>query len=102
MMLTLFLAGFTVWRAYFLEGAPYHSILWNGAVVLLLICFVSLLRIIITAYKFDTLQRHQMRLLGEQKLWMRCSASHRIGHEAINLMDAFGMRPNTSSSGLIG
>ena len=95
MCLTLFLAGFISWRVYFItDSLPYESILWNGAVVLLLICVVSLVRVIITAYAFDTLQRHQMRLLGEQKLWMRCSASHRIGHEHMDLTKAFGLQPH--------
>ena len=93
MALTMFLAVFTAWRAYFIQdrGLPYESILWNCAVVLLLICLVSLLRIIQTAYAFETLQAEQMRLLGEQKLWMRCNASRQIGHEHRDLRKAFGL-----------
>ena len=91
------LAGFISWRVYFIDGVPYESILWNGAVVFLLICLIPLVRILITAFKFEELQREQMRLLGTQKLWMRCKASKAIGYPKKDLTKWEHIEPSESN-----
>ena len=71
-LLTISLSIFILYRVYFIDGFPLRSILFNGCIMLAIICVVSLMRIAITGWKFDVLQRTQQRLLGEQKFFMRC------------------------------
>merc|ERR1712218_54836 len=64
----------------------------NESVVLMFICLISLIRIAITGYAFQSLQASQERLLGEQKLWIRCSVAQNIGAETIDVKEAnFGL-----------
>eukprot|EP01083_Nonionella_stella_P006391 18542_1 len=79
LVLAVSLALFVLYRVYLMEGNPLQSVLFNGTVVLCIICLVSLLRIANTGHKFETLQDTQVTLLGEQKFFMRCSKHVRPG-----------------------
>jgi len=92
MLATVSLAGFILYRVYFGTANPEQSILFNGTVVLMFICLVSLIRIAITGYQFESLQESQERLLGEQKLWVRCKVAQNIGAETAHVKEAnFGL-----------
>merc|ERR1712176_1354671 len=91
MIATVSLSFFVLYRVYFGEKAE-QSILFNGTVVLMFICLLSLIRIAITGYQFQSLQEAQERLLGEQKLWVRCKVAQNIGAETEHVKEAnFGL-----------
>eukprot|EP01084_Bolivina_argentea_P080509 145824_1 len=89
MVITVALSFFLLYRVFFIDGVAVESILFNGTVILMLICLVSLIRIAITGYDFENLQKMQQRLLGEQKLWMRCNVAESIGVEVADVKIAF-------------
>eukprot|EP01084_Bolivina_argentea_P191759 329356_1 len=73
LLLMISLSIFLLYRVFFIDGNPLQSILFNGLTMLCIICLVSLIRIAITGYKFEAIQKMQEKLLGEQRFFMRCS-----------------------------
>eukprot|EP01083_Nonionella_stella_P035745 97488_1 len=98
---TCLLALFCFYRTFFYAGNPLESILFNGLAILTIIGLIALVRILITAYKFEGLQMMQEKLIAEQKFFMRCNRpyddivdSHAIGilefnksHEVTDIHD---------------
>eukprot|EP01084_Bolivina_argentea_P114841 204370_1 len=85
--ITCLLVFFTFYRVFFIIGNALESILFNGTAILTIICLIALIRVLITAYQFETLQISQEKLLSEQKFYMICNRpydnllldSHAIG-----------------------
>jgi len=73
-LLTVALSVIVVYRAFFVAGDPNESILFNGLLVLMLICDIALFRLFLTAQNFEALQALQEKLLSEQKFYLRCHA----------------------------
>mmetsp|Transcript_18393 Transcript_18393/g.29154 ORF Transcript_18393/g.29154 Transcript_18393/m.29154 type:complete len:914 (-) Transcript_18393:4361-7102(-) len=76
MVITCVLTCFCLYRAYFLSGNPLQSILWNGAAVLTIICWLALVRILLMAWQIGAVQSLQEKLVAEQKYFLRCDGVH--------------------------
>eukprot|EP01084_Bolivina_argentea_P155666 271268_1 len=95
LLLTVSLSIFMLYHVFFVHGNSLQSILFEGAGVLCIICLVSLIRIAITGYQFESIQKLQERLLGEQRFFMRCSKKFNTQIE-INNAHIQSVRQNAS------
>merc|ERR1712194_80657 len=71
-MITGSASFFCLYRLYMVAGNPAHSIVFVAASYLCTLCLFSLMRISVGSRQFQTLQNVQERLIGQQKLFMKC------------------------------
>eukprot|EP01083_Nonionella_stella_P289499 985117_1 len=77
MVITIALLIFLLYRAFFMEGYPFQSVLFNGVYVLVAICLMFLIQIMIIAHQFDELQIRQEAFIHMQEWNIQC-AQHTV------------------------
>src|SRR5690606_11502241 len=66
------LALFMVYRAYFVAGSAFSSTLWNGMGALCFLCLIALFRIAALRNQFNDLQLLQQLFVSEQIIYLQC------------------------------
>merc|ERR1712232_1392356 len=72
LIVTAWVLAYLGYRVFFISGVSLQSILFNGMLYLSIMLVALMMRISSTSFKFQSLQKMQEKLIGKQRLSIKC------------------------------